>query len=130
MATVTYEELLAETLPARIESDEEYRRVHARFGDLFSRNRLTAAENRLMELLGVLIQDYDRRNALPPDNSTPAEMLQFLVDHSGQSANDLLLPIFGQRSHVHEALTGKRPISGAQAKKLGERFHVNPGLFL
>lgn len=54
----------------------------------------------------------------PPQKSTPHELLQFLVDESGQSANALLLPIFGQRSHVHEALTGKRPIGGPQAKKL------------
>jgi antitoxin component HigA of HigAB toxin-antitoxin module len=57
-------------------------------------------------------------------------MLQFLVDQSGQSAVKLLSPIFGQSSHVYEALTGKRPISAKQAKKLGERFRVNPGIFL
>jgi antitoxin component HigA of HigAB toxin-antitoxin module len=53
-----------------------------------------------------------------------------LIDQSGQSATELLGPIFGQGSHVYEALSGKRPISGPQAKKLGDRFRVNPGLFL
>ena len=81
-------------------------------------------------MLGVLIREYDQRDPLPRDGCSPQEMLQFLVDQSGQSATDLLGPIFGQRSHVYEALVGKRPISGPQAKKLGERFHVNPGLFL
>ena len=83
-----------------------------------------------MRLLALLVRDYDQRHALPPDNSTPAELLQFLVDHSGKSATELLLPIFGQRSHVNEALNGKRPISAPQARKLGQLFSVKPGLFL
>lgn len=126
----TYEELLTETLPARIETDAEYDRIHARFGELFGKTRLSKAEEKLKGLLGILIQDYDRRDPLPREGCTPAEMLQFLVDQSGQSATELLSPIFGQRSHVYEALTGKRPISGPQAKKLGDRFCVNPGIFL
>jgi HTH-type transcriptional regulator/antitoxin HigA len=126
----TYEELLAETLPGRIKNDEDYDRFRARFGELLVQRRRTAAENRLMDLLGVLIEDYDRQHGMPPDNSTPAEYLQFLVEHSGKSATQLLRPVFGQRSHVHEALTGKRGISATQARKLGQLFHIAPGLFL
>lgn len=124
----TYEELLTETLPARIEDDAEYNRIHARFSELF-RSRHTAAEKRLFELLGVLIQDYDRRHALSPDESTPAERLRYLLEVSGKAPADLLAA-FGQRSHVNEALTGKRPISAAQARKLGALFHLKPGYFL
>jgi hypothetical protein len=31
---------------------------------------------------------------------------------------------------VQEALTGKRSVSAPQARKLGQIFRVNPGLFL
>lgn len=126
----TYEELLAEALPARIETDDEYDRVAARFGKLLVKRTRTHAEARLMDLLRLLVEDYDRRNAMAPDDSTPAELLQFLVEHSGKTADELLMPVFGQRSHVNEALTGKRPISARHARKLGELFHVKPGLFL
>ena len=126
----TYEELLAETLPGRIKNDEDYDRFRARFGELLVQRRRTRAEDRLMDLLAVLIEDYDRQHGMPPDNSTPAERLQFLVEHSGKSANELLLPVFGQRSHVNEALNGKRAISAAQARKLGQLFQLPPGLFL
>ena len=126
----TYQELLAETLPGRIKTDEDYDRFRTRFGELLVQRRRTPAEKRLMDLLGVLIEDYDRQHGMPPDDSTPAEYLQFLVEHSGKSANELLLPVFGQRSHVHEALTGKRAISATQARKLGKLFCVGPGLFL
>jgi HTH-type transcriptional regulator/antitoxin HigA len=126
----TYEELLAETLPGRIKNDEDYDRFRARFGELLVQRRRTRAEDRLMDLLAVLIEDYDRQHGMPPDNSTPAEYLQFLVEHSGKSATELLLPVFGQRSHVSEALNGKRAISVAQARKLGQLFHIAPRLFL
>jgi HTH-type transcriptional regulator/antitoxin HigA len=127
--TPTYEELLLETLPARITAEEQYNSLHSRFGELLGRHRHTKAEEKLMDLLGLLIQDYDRRHGLPPDDSTPAERLEFLLEHSGKAPADLL-PVFGQRSHVNEALTGKRNISAAQARKLGQLFHVAPGLFI
>jgi antitoxin component HigA of HigAB toxin-antitoxin module len=125
----TYEELLAETLPARIHTDDEYGRIHARFAKLFAQRRRTKAEDRLMNLLGVLIQHYDHRNPLQPDDSAPAERLQHALETSGKKPSDLA-PVFGQRSHIYEALTGKRPISAAQARKLGEMFHLKPGYFL
>ena len=129
MPTATYEQLLIETLPSRIDTEEQYEEIHAKFGELFTKQRLSPAEERLKNLLGVLIQDYDRRHALPPDDSTPAEILQFLIDQPGRSPADLL-PIFGQRSHVNEALNGKRKISVEQARKLGNLFSAKPGLFL
>jgi hypothetical protein len=77
-------------------------------------------------LLALLAEDYDRRHALPPDKSTPTQKLQFLMEHSGKTAADLQ-SVFGSRSHVHEALTGKRGISAPQARKLGSLFGVSPG---
>jgi HTH-type transcriptional regulator/antitoxin HigA len=129
MATATYEELLVEALPQVIENEKQYDELGERLGMLVVKNRRTAAEERLMRLLLLLVEDFDRRHALPPDDSTPAEILQFLLDHSGKKPADLL-PIFGQRSHVSEALSGKRPISAPQARKLGAMFHMKPGLFL
>jgi antitoxin component HigA of HigAB toxin-antitoxin module len=127
----TYEALLIDAKPQVIESFKQYEEIGRRFGDLLGKgSKRTAEETRIMRLLGLLIQDYDRRHAMPPDDSTPAEILQFLVEHSGKTAVDLLKPVFGQRSHVHEALTGKRPISALQARKLGQIFHVAPGLFI
>ena len=130
MPTATYEELLTETLPQAIETEAQYRRIAGRFGDLVGKGPARSAqETRIMRLLALLVEDYDRRHSLPPDHSTPAERLQFLLEHSGKTATDLQ-PVFGQRSHVHEALTGKRGISAPQARKLGQMFRVSPGLFL
>ena len=130
MSTATYEQLLAETVPQVIETEKQYRELGARFGDLVGKGRSRSRdESKLMRLLAVLIEDYDRRHALPPDESTPAERLAFLLEHSGMKPA-VLLPIFGQRSHVHEALNGRRPISAVQARALAQLFGVRPGLFV
>ena len=129
MPTAAYEQLLAETMPARVQNDEQYDLIRSRFGDLLGKRRRTAAEDKLMDLLGVLIEDYDRRHCLPPEESTPADRLQFLLAHSGKTPLDLL-SVFGQRSHVNEAINGKRKISAEQARKLAKLFSVQAGLFI
>ena len=129
MPSVTYEELLIETLPSRIETDEQAEAIGARFGELLGRPQRTETEERLMNLLGVLIQDHDRRTALPPDDSTPAEMLQFMLEQSGKTPADLV-PLFGAHDTVDDAIAGTRPISAEEARELGTLFGVNPGLFI
>ena len=129
MPATVYEQLLAETRHARIEDDEQYDSIRSRFGDLLRKQRRTAPEDKLMDLLGVLIEDYDRRHSLPPDGAGPADRLRSLLEHSGKTPTDLL-PIFGQRSHVNEALNGKRKINAEQARKLAKLFSVQEGLFI
>ncbi len=129
MPSATYQQLLRETLPQVIETDEQYQQIGARLGDLVGKGRSrTPDETKIMRLLALLVEDYDRRHAMPPDYSTAAERLQFLMEHSGKTPADLL-PVFGQRSHVNEALNGKRPIGAQHARKLGKLFRVDPGLF-
>ena len=130
MPTVTYEELLTEAMPSFIETEQEHEKAGRRFGELLRKGvGRTPDETKLMRLLALVVEDYDRRNAMPPDDSPPGETLQFLMQHSGKAASDLL-PVFGQRSHVSEALSGKRPITAVQARKLGKLFGVKPGLFV
>jgi len=108
MPSATYEKLLVETLPQIIETEKQYREIGDRLGDLVGKRRShTRDETRLMRLLGLLIEDYDRRHRMPDEDDTPAEKLQFLMAHSGKTAVDLFL-IFGQRSQVSEVLRGER----------------------
>jgi HTH-type transcriptional regulator/antitoxin HigA len=129
MPAATYERLLVDTMPARIETDEQYDSIRARLGELLAKRLRGPAEEKLMNLLGVLIEDYDQRHGLRPDDSMPAERLRFLLEHSSKTPVDLL-PIFGQRSHTNEALNGKRKTSAEQVRKLRRLFSVQPGLFI
>jgi HTH-type transcriptional regulator/antitoxin HigA len=56
-------------------------------------------------------------------------VLAYLMETSGRTAKDLL-PVFGTRGRVSEALSGKRSISKAQAKKLASLFKVAVDLFI
>jgi HTH-type transcriptional regulator/antitoxin HigA len=130
MPTASYEQLLIESAPEVIYTERQYREIGDRLAALMAKGRTrTDDETRLMRLLGLLIADFDRRHALPPENSGPGERLRFLLEHSGKEPADLI-PVFGQRSHVNEALNGKREISAAQARKLAKLFAVKPGLFI
>ncbi|PYS09691.1 MAG: transcriptional regulator, partial [Acidobacteria bacterium] len=59
----------------------------------------------------------------------PQEALQALLESRNLRQVDLL-PIFGSRSRVSDAVSGKREISKSQARKLGEFFSVSPDLFI
>ena len=130
MPSSTYEQMLIETSPSRISDEEQYDALLQTLRGLLVKSRRMSAEQKLFELLQLLIEDYDRRHGMPPDDSTPAEILEFLVEESGKPANQLLAPIFSQRSHINEALNGKRHISATQAHKLGKLFNVKPGSFI
>jgi hypothetical protein len=59
-------------LPVRIESEAQYRQTGDRLGDLIGKGRgRTKDETKLMELLALLVEDYDRQNALPPKEVRP-----------------------------------------------------------
>ena len=93
----TYPELLLEVVPEVIETEEQDDVIMQRFSALSRKRPLTPGERKLKKLLGVLIQDYDRRNASPGEDCSPSELLQFLVEQSGKSASALLQPVFGSR---------------------------------
>ena len=62
-----YEILLCETRPEAIATGKQYDAVVARLAELVRKGgSRTKDEARLMRLLAVLVEDYDRRHALPP----------------------------------------------------------------
>uniref|UniRef100_Q01S53 Uncharacterized protein n=1 Tax=Solibacter usitatus (strain Ellin6076) TaxID=234267 RepID=Q01S53_SOLUE len=114
-----------------IEDDKQFDGIMKRLSYLIGKGRSrTPDETKLYKLLDLRIEDYNPKYGMPPDSVTRDEALQFLLDHSEKPANELLAPVFGQRRHVHEALTGKRPISAAPARKLGQILRVKSGLFV
>ncbi len=125
----SYRDLLLETEPEVIETPERYRAIAASFSALLRKKRLKPQEAKLEQLLGLLIQDYDRRHALPPADWTPAAKLEFLIRESGRSSGDLI-PVFGNESRLTAALRGTRPIDADEARALGKLFHLSPGIFI
>ena len=125
---VTYSNLLAEIAPKAIESEEEYDRLLAVAERLtFAKNR-TPEERALYKLLVTLIEVYETEN-YPMDKSEPHEILQHVMESSGTRQADLV-GIIGSSGVVSEVVNGKRAISKAQAKALGDYFKISPSLFI
>ena len=126
-----YGALLAATLPAVIETEEEHERVLTVINGLMSKDEaaLSPEEERLLNLLANLVEQYEQRLYAPLKPSTPQEILRFLVQENGLRQKDLL-DVFGSGGIASEVINGKRAISKAQAKKLTERFSVSVELFI
>jgi HTH-type transcriptional regulator/antitoxin HigA len=124
----TYSKLLAQIAPRAIETEEEYDRLLAVAERLtFAKNR-TPEERALYKLLVTLIEVYETEN-YPMDKSEPHEILQHIMESSGTRQADLV-GIIGSSGVVSEVVNGKRAISKAQAKALGDYFKISPSLFI
>ncbi len=124
-----YAALLADVAPRIIESPEELKRASRLIEPLlYPERRLTPEEDALARLLLKLIDDYQTAHPVFPPMK-PHEILQALMEEHGLRQADLL-DVFGSRSRVSEAVSGKRAISKEQAKKLGERFCLSPAAFI
>jgi HTH-type transcriptional regulator/antitoxin HigA len=123
----TYSKLLAEIAPRAIESEEEYDRLLAVAERLTFAKNLTPEERALYKLLVTLIEVYEKENY--PIESEPHEILQHLMESSGTRQADLV-GIIGSSGVVSEVVNGKRAISKAQAKALGDYFKISPSLFI
>jgi HTH-type transcriptional regulator / antitoxin HigA len=124
-----YRELLDETLPVVIRTDEEYQRLLRAAAQLMEKPEpsITEEEGRLLEMISMLIEEYeDRVHPLP--KAEPHKMLNHLLQEKQLKPSDLsdILP----KSRVSEILSGKRGISKAQAKRLAEMLRVPVDLFL
>ncbi|MCF2150748.1 transcriptional regulator [Desmonostoc muscorum LEGE 12446] len=123
-----YSKLLAEVAPKAIETEEEYDRALAIAERLtFAKNR-TPEEQALHKLIVTLIEAYEAQN-YPMDESAPHEILQHIMEASDTRQADLV-GIIGSSGVVSEVVNGKRSISKAQAKALGDYFKVTPSLFI
>ncbi len=125
-----YARLLSRALPVKIRTEAEYDRMNAVIRELVDRDEegLSPEEERLVDLLSDLIQQYDEEH-YPVKDLTPHGMLRSLMDDNGLGQKDIW-PLFGSQDVASEVLDGKRPISRTQAKKLGDFFKIDPGAFL
>jgi len=124
-----YRELLDVTVPVVIRTEEEHQRLLRAAAALMEKpeDEISEEEGRFLELLGILVEEYeDRVHSLP--KAKPYKMLAYLLKEKNMKPSDLwtILP----KSRVSEILNGKRSISKTQAKQLAELFRVPVDLFV
>ena len=123
--------LLSKTLPALIETNQEYQRLLSSAERLIKKGdaSCSAEELNLLALLSRLLDDYEARRFRKWPNPSPLEVLKHLMEARDMRSRDLW-PVIGSKSAVSQVLSGKRTISRAQAKRLAAYFHVGADLFL
>jgi HTH-type transcriptional regulator / antitoxin HigA len=122
-----------EISPKIIGNHLEYEKFLAVTENLLSkRKKRSEAENTLFLLLVKLIQDYEEKTYPLQEwmQTRPHEFLQHLMDARGLKQVDLVGVISPSKGLVSAIVNGKREISKAQAKKLGEYFNVSPAAFI
>jgi HTH-type transcriptional regulator/antitoxin HigA len=124
-----YRKLLDVTLPVAIRTEEEHHRLLGAAAALMDKpeDEMSEEQGRLLELLSILIDEYESR-AQPLPKAQPHMMLAHLLEEKNMKPSDLwaVLP----KSRVSEILNGKRSISKAQARQLAELLRVPVDLFV
>jgi HTH-type transcriptional regulator / antitoxin HigA len=123
-----YGKLLSDSQPKIINDEEEYDYALEVVDALMSKEELVPEEIALLQVWAILIEDYEAQNHAMPE-ATPHEVLLHLMEAKDIRQVDLT-GILGSKGVVSEVVHGKRSISKAQAKALGEFFKVNPSLFI
>jgi HTH-type transcriptional regulator / antitoxin HigA len=123
----TYGSLLMQTRPHIIRDNDDNERCIDLLETLVSQNHLTPEQEELVGVLRLLIHDYEKRFVIDP-GATQADIVQHLMKANHLSPKDME-PILGTKSAVSMVLSGERPLSKAQIKRLSERFHVSAEVF-
>ena len=90
--------------------------------ELDERPDLSAEEERLAEMLTLLIEDFEAKH-YPLPAAPPVEALKALMAERGLRHRDIG-PAIGNKGVTSEILNGKRSISKARAKKLAGFLRV------
>ena len=115
-----YINLLAEFLPKVIENEAEYEDLLAKVEQLIFNKNKTIEQQNLQKLLVLLIEKYETEH-YPIEAANPHKILQHLMEPKGILQADLV-GVIGSSGVISEIIKGKRSISKAQAKALGDYF--------
>jgi len=81
----------------------------------------------IIETIGKLIENYEEQHYQIKE-STPIETLKYLMQEHGLNQSNL--KEIGSQGVVSEVLKGKRKLNIEQIKKISDRFHVSPVVFI
>jgi HTH-type transcriptional regulator / antitoxin HigA len=87
-----------------------------------------SAEEKELDLLLVLIKDYEDRNYVLPDLD-PIEVIKLKMEENGIKSRDLE-PLIGSRGHVSSVLSGRRELTLTMAQRLKNYFGLPAEVFM
>lgn len=106
-----------------IKSREDHSAAVARLSALMSvEPKAGSREENELELLALVIEDYERRT-VPPAHPDPVEAILFRMDQMNLNRKDLV-PYIGSVSKVSEVLARKRPLSLSMIRRLNKGLGI------
>lgn len=123
----SYTELLTNFPPRPIKDEEDFEKTQAVVDSLLDKGELTESEEDYLNLLGLLIYEYESKLDLVPD-IYGVELLKVLIAELNLKQKDLV-PIFKTESIVSDVLKGKRKLTVEHIQKLAEFFNLSPAVF-
>lgn len=89
---------------------------------LMTKPKLTKAEDDLLELLYVLVDNFEK-NAYPLPKASPQEMIEYLMEEKGYTKKDLEKEL-GAPSRVSEFFSGKRKLTLTMIRNLHNNWGI------
>ncbi len=113
-----------------VQTEAENERMLGKIEALMDRGeKRSPEEDRLLELMAKLVEDFEAK-AYSLGESTPGEVLAYMIEKRGLKQSDLL-PVLGcSKSFVSEMVSGRRGIGIGNAKKLATFFGMPVELFI
>ncbi|MEX0777841.1 MAG: hypothetical protein WD042_19240 [Phycisphaeraceae bacterium] len=125
---------LVRAFPLRpIRGQDEYEQAGKVLNRLLGRpeGKMTAGERDYLDALVLLVEDHDRKHSrLVPSKRTPHEVLKYLAQQAGLGPTALGRVLGTTHAMASLMLHGKRGISAEAARRLGDYFKVDAGLFI
>ena len=128
--SATYRELLVEVAPRPISSDAAYRRALRQIERLMAKSRRTRAEDDMIALLAMLIEQYEIGLGYVTPHLRPRDRLAGLIEARQWTQTELARQSGVPRPIINEILSGKRAISKSAAIAFARCFHVPAEEFL
>jgi len=123
-----YRKLVERFPPVPIHNDEQLAETETAIGELLALHHRTPAQDAFLELLSMLVSEWEDANVQIP-RLTGRELLEVLLEERGMRQKDLV-PVFGTESIVSEVLSGKRQMNLRHINRLAAFFHVSPSAFM
>ncbi len=126
-ALLDYGDLLHEIKPEVIHGEEVNQHYIETLEHLTSQPSVSQAEEKLIDLLTVLVEEFENKHYPVPD-AGPLDIIRHLMEVHKLRQKDLA-DVFGTESIVSDVLNGKRELAKEHIKRLSSRFNVSPAVF-
>ncbi len=111
----------------KIKSDEQYDEYCELHEKLTYENYKSNLEE--IELIEILIDEYEQRTIETPRGMNPVEMISYLLQENTITKSGLAKELKVSRQLITDILNYRRNISKTMVNKLSGRFKLNPAAF-